>query len=94
MPRWRAIASAGVPWRGALALLLQGKRAGGAGTHRLGLDCRLWREPSRSRIALYVVSWIGVGVLYAIVRESVLRPYAGVFNVAAQFVGASRSRFG
>jgi len=46
-------------------------------------------RPSRRRVTLYAVSWIGVGVLYAIVRESVLRPYAGVFNVAAQFVGAS-----
>ncbi len=46
-------------------------------------------RPSRQRVTLYAVSWIGVGVLYAIVRESVLRPYAGVFNVAAQFVGAS-----
>src|SRR5207253_5693736 len=43
-------------------------------------------RPSRSRMALYVVSWIGVGVLYAIVRVSVLRPFAGVFHVAAQFV--------
>ncbi len=46
-------------------------------------------RPSRLRMTLYGVTWIGVGVLYAIVRESVLRPYAGVFNVAAQFFGAS-----
>jgi protein O-mannosyl-transferase len=48
----------------------------------------LARPPGR-RMALYAGSWIVVGVLYAVVRWYVLRPYVGVFNIAAQFVGAS-----
>jgi len=46
-------------------------------------------RPPRRRMALYVASWLAVGVAYAVVRWYVLRPYAGVYNVAAQFVGAS-----
>jgi protein O-mannosyl-transferase len=46
-------------------------------------------RPSRRRIAMYVASWIAVGAVYGLVRWYVLRPYAGVFNMAAQFVGAS-----
>ncbi|HKW39874.1 MAG TPA: hypothetical protein VJN39_01370 [Gemmatimonadales bacterium] len=46
-------------------------------------------RPSRRRMAAYVASWIAVGAAYAIARWFVLRPYAGVFNMAAQFVGAS-----
>ncbi|HVH69257.1 MAG TPA: hypothetical protein VM716_15420 [Gemmatimonadales bacterium] len=46
-------------------------------------------RPPRRRIAAYVASWIAVGAAYAIVRWYVLRPYAGVFNIAAQFLGAS-----
>ena len=46
-------------------------------------------RPSRRRMAVYVGSWIALGAAYAVVRWYVLRPYAGVFNMAAQFVGAS-----
>ena len=46
-------------------------------------------RPTRRRMALYLASWIAVGAVYAVVRWEVLRSYAGVYNVAAQFVGAS-----
>ncbi len=46
-------------------------------------------RPPRRRMAVYLASWIAVAAAYAIVRWYVLRPYAGVFNMAAQFVGAS-----
>src|SRR3989441_8089578 len=46
-------------------------------------------RPTRRRMMLYLASWIAVGAVYSVVRWEVLRSYAGVYNVAAQFVGAS-----
>ena len=45
-------------------------------------------RPSRRRMALYAATWIAVGVAYAVVRWYVLRPYAGVYNIAEVFLGA------
>src|SRR6266571_4801922 len=46
-------------------------------------------RPSRRRMVLYAASWAAVAAAYVAVRAIVLRPYAGVFNIAAAFVGAS-----
>lgn len=46
-------------------------------------------SPTRRRMAQYGLSWLVLGVVYALVRLTVLRPYAGVFSIAAAFVGAS-----
>ena len=78
---WSALA-------GALALLCKENGAVVPGLIVWGWIVGLARPPRR-RLALYVASWLAVGVAYAVVRWYVLRPYAGVYNVAAQFVGAS-----
>ena len=46
-------------------------------------------RPSRRPMVLYAASWAAVAAAYVAVRAIVLRPYAGVFNIAAAFVGAS-----
>lgn len=45
-------------------------------------------RPSRRRMALYAAAWVGVAAVYAVVRWTVLRPYAGVYNIAEVFLGA------
>ncbi len=78
---WSALA-------GALALLCKENGAVVPGLIAWGWVVGLARPPRR-RMALYIASWLAVGAAYAVVRWYVLRPYAGVYNVAAQFVGAS-----
>ncbi len=78
---WSALA-------GALALLCKENGAVVPGLIVWGWVVGLARPPRR-RMALYIASWLAVGAAYAVVRWYVLRPYAGVYNVAAQFVGAS-----
>jgi hypothetical protein len=78
---WSALA-------GALALLCKENGAVVPGLIVWGWVVGLARPPRR-RVALYIASWVAVGAAYAVVRWYVLRPYAGVYNVAAQFVGAS-----
>jgi hypothetical protein len=47
------------------------------------------RRPSRRRMSAYVAGWVVLGVAYAVVRAWVLRPYAGIYTQAAQFIGAT-----
>jgi len=46
-------------------------------------------RPARSRMVQYGVAWIAIGVVYAIVRATVLRNAAQIENLAAVFIGAS-----
>jgi hypothetical protein len=46
-------------------------------------------RPSRRRMAAYLAGWAALGVLYAIGRATVLRPYGGIYSQAAQFIGAT-----
>ncbi len=78
---WSALA-------GALALLCKENGAVVPGLIVWGWMAGL-AHPPRRRMALYVASWLAVGAAYAVLRWYVLHPYAGVYNVAAQFVGAS-----
>lgn len=47
------------------------------------------RRPSRRRVVAYVVSWLCIGVLYGVVRWTILRPYSDQVQLAPVFVGAS-----
>jgi protein O-mannosyl-transferase len=49
----------------------------------------LTRRPSRRRVLAYFASWLCIGVLYAVVRWTILRPYSDQVQVAPVFVGAT-----
>jgi len=45
-------------------------------------------HPTRRRVAQYVTGWIGLALVYGVVRWSVLHAYAAIYNIAPVFVGA------
>jgi hypothetical protein len=46
-------------------------------------------RPSRRRVAVYLASWLALGVAYLAVRWAILHPFAQIKSLAAAFVGAS-----
>jgi hypothetical protein len=48
-------------------------------------------RPTRSKLLAFVVSWVVVGVAYAVLRGVVLSPYERFVNVAPVFVGAGQT---
>ncbi len=54
-----------------------------------GWITRVTHRPTPRRVGTYVVSWLCVGVLYGVVRWTILRPYSDQVLVAPVFVGAS-----
>jgi protein O-mannosyl-transferase len=49
----------------------------------------LARRPSRRRVLAYCAIWLCIGVLYGLVRWTILRPYSAQVQVAPVFVGAT-----
>jgi len=45
-------------------------------------------QPTRKRVMQYGASWLGLALVYGVVRWSVLHPHADVHNIAPVFVGA------
>lgn len=46
-------------------------------------------RPERRRMALFLASWVVVGVAYAAVRAAIRHPFAGYESIAPMFVGES-----
>jgi len=78
-----------VPWSAAFLIFgILSKESAAATPALIGLGWALGlMRPSRRRMLSFVASWVAIALPYLLLRLTVLHPYEGFPNLAAQFAG-------